>query len=433
MLRFDRSLDAAWQEREKVAPTAYIPLDPLPDIRDQGDLLSVLHDEAFKTLFAKHRRATRHQTVSSWVCSFESSSRGSLYTPHLVADMEDVTFLLFLDELRRKCVSDMEAQLRSAAIRQEIPRSGECLVFPDNLTVSYLAEYAMRADQMHVHFVDSLPNPRALLRMEDIVTLRKARSRNLAKSFIQSGHKTIFHCGILTHVDRRLHANVFGPSIDTLLLSSILADYIRTRKPRSVLEVGIGSGHIYSTAAVHSSVDMDLSGVDIEPSAVLCCSTNLRRHDEVFGLAHLNSNLLIGRFDPGVFARRFDLLVSNPPYIPEKEVGRVGGREAHRGATTGTDLLEQILAALPNLLSDQGQALLMTSSTTPDLRRWLPDEFECEDCLAAKEVVVPFDVDFTLDNPDVIERLKADGGLSGNDDTYQHALQPVWVRRRARC
>jgi len=429
MLKFARTIEAYWNKRAGVEPSEYSPMDPLPEISIEGDLFSILHDEPFAELFSKYRRAAGFQTVSAWICSFESSSRGALYTPHKVAAMEDVTFLLFLDEIRRRCVSDIEEQLKVAAIRQEIPRMGVCLVFPDDLSFSYLADYAMRADQMHVHFVDCLPAPKALLRIEDIVNLKKAQSKNLAKSFIQSGHKTIVHGGVLTHVDRRLHPQVFGPSIDTLLMASIVGCYMREKRPTSVLEIGVGSGHIYSTAAVYAQDEIELCGVDVEPGAVLCCATNMRRHEDVFGLS-LNSNLIIGKFDPKAFARKFDLIVSNPPYIPRKEVRRLRGRQLHSVATTGTELLQQILESLPRLLSPGGEALIMTSSTTPEPNQWLAPELECEECLKTTNLTAPFDVDFTLDNPQIIEQLIKAGGLSGSGDSYEHVLRPIWVRRR---
>jgi tRNA1(Val) A37 N6-methylase TrmN6 len=389
----------------------------------------MLHDTSFRRLFKRFGRSSNFNTVEEWICSFESSSAGALYTPHEAAHLKNVRFLLYLDELRRRCVRDIERQLRTAAISQEIPREGTLLVYPDDLSACYLAEYGMAADQMHVHFVDWLSHPRALLRLEDAVCFANVRSRNLAKSFIQSGHKTIVHGGILTHVDRRRHVGVFGPSIDTLLMASIVAEHVRVHKPKTVLEVGIGSGHIYCSAAIHSGGPLYLCGVDIEPTAVLCAATNYLRHEVTFDLKEVSGNLIIGAFDGSMFGRRFDLVVSNPPYIPEHQIRRLAGRQELRGATSGTDLVKDVLEALPLLLNDGGQALMMISSVTPDPHQWLPKGLRIEKCIKPEGVRVPFDVDFALDNPVLLDALKANDGLWDMGGHFEHALRPIWVKK----
>jgi methylase of polypeptide subunit release factors len=387
----------------------------------------VLHDPYFKGLFHQLGAPAGLSSVTQWVCSFESSAGGAVYSPHELASNENPNFLLFLDELRRRCVLDIEAQLRVACIRQEIPREGVCLVFPDNLSICYFVEYHMRAEQVHIRFVDCLESPKALLGLEAAAALTNARSKNLAKSFIQSGHKTIIHGGVLTHVDRRVHPQVFGPSIDTLVIASILGAFVRSHCPASVMEIGVGSGHIYGTAAVYASDALELCGVDIEPSAILCTNTNVRRHSEVFGTTSITSSLVIGSFDPEFYKKRFDLIVSNPPYISVSEGEALEGR--HKDATSGTALLEQIMHALPNLLTEGGRALLMLSSTTADADRLLPQEFEFEECVPSGPITVPFDVDFALDNPSVIDHLKETGAIWQDGATYKHGLRPVWVRR----
>jgi methylase of polypeptide subunit release factors len=430
MLTFNRSLERAWRDRENADPARFVPVSSLPDQREQGDLLSILHDPYFRSLIQQRGRALGFLSLESWVCTFKSSSGGTVYSPHEAAADANPHFLLFLDELRRRCVVDLEGQIRVACVRQEIPREGVCLVFPDNLSVCYFVEYSMRADQVHVQFSDYFESPRALLGLDDAAALPKARSKNLAKGFIQSGHKTIVHGGVLTHVDRRLHPRVFGPTIDTLLLASVLADYIRREKPLSIMEIGVGSGHIYTTAAVYSSTSLTLCGIDLEPSAILCTDTNLRRDREVFHLRNVQSKLIIDEFDPEFFATKFDLVVSNPPYISSHATPGTSGRQVHEMATSGTELIERILSSLPMLLTHNGRALLLLSSTTFKAEQWTPPGYEMENCLPGGTVTVPFDVEIVLDDQGWLDRLLELGGLTEVKEGYAHELRPVWIMRR---
>jgi release factor glutamine methyltransferase len=62
--------------------------------------------------------------------------------------------------------------------------------------------------------------------------------------------------------------------------------------------------------------------------------------------------------------RRFDVIVSNPPYLPaEREALPAGGRARHTEAgTTGRALLDRLIAAAPGHLAPGGVLLIAHSS-----------------------------------------------------------------------
>ncbi|MBL8896745.1 MAG: peptide chain release factor N(5)-glutamine methyltransferase [Planctomycetes bacterium] len=84
---------------------------------------------------------------------------------------------------------------------------------------------------------------------------------------------------------------------------------------RSVVEVGVGSGCLIATLLVERPTWCGF-GVDLDPLALHCTRENARRHA-------LESRLSLWRGDSlGALCprARFDLLISNPPYVTPSEL-----------------------------------------------------------------------------------------------------------------
>lgn len=115
------------------------------------------------------------------------------------------------------------------------------------------------------------------------------------------------------------------PSIDTILLCRALSTLFEEggHSFRSVIDVGSGSGFIGKYAATHAPGDGDLSVTlaDIDPAALEYCRT------PHFGAPSSGSGgrKVAWTFHEGDAVQLlqeqagYDLLVSNPPYIPTKE------------------------------------------------------------------------------------------------------------------
>jgi len=80
----------------------------------------------------------------------------------------------------------------------------------------------------------------------------------------------------------------------------------------TVLDVGTGSGAI-ALAIKHLRPDAQVTAVDISPHAVALASDNARA-------CGLDIEILQGDGFAPVHGRRFDVIVSNPPYIPSREL-----------------------------------------------------------------------------------------------------------------
>src|SRR5919202_4410519 len=98
---------------------------------------------------------------------------------------------------------------------------------------------------------------------------------------------------------------VFQPRSDTLLLAEVLrAEPLRPGA--AVLDVGTGSGALAITAALCGA---RATAVDVSRRALMTARLNARRHG-------VRIRARRGDLFAAVGARRFDAIVSNPPYVP---------------------------------------------------------------------------------------------------------------------
>ena len=146
---------------------------------------------------------------------------------------------------------------------------------------------------------------------------------------------------------------VFRPRSDTWLLADALERTL-PRRPR-VLDVCTGSGALAVAAALAGAEEV--TAVDVSWRAVLATRLNARRNGVT--VEALRGDL----FEP-VRGRRFDLIVSNPPYLPSSRarLPHRGAARAWEGGRDGRALLDRICAEGPRHLRRGGSLLLVQSS-----------------------------------------------------------------------
>ncbi|MFB8352867.1 HemK2/MTQ2 family protein methyltransferase [Streptomyces niveus] len=150
-----------------------------------------------------------------------------------------------------------------------------------------------------------------------------------------------------------LARGVYGPQEDTLLLRDALErETIGTGT--AVLDVGSGSGFLALAAARRGA---RVTAVDRTRRAVL--TTRLNAALAGLGIEAVRGDLLA----PAV-GRRFDLILSNPPYVPAPDVGLPvrGPARAWDAGHDGRLIIDRLCDGAAGALRPRGALLLVHSA-----------------------------------------------------------------------
>jgi release factor glutamine methyltransferase len=153
---------------------------------------------------------------------------------------------------------------------------------------------------------------------------------------------------------------VFHPRSDTWLL----ADIVRQQAAlpgADVLELGTGSGAVAIAAAQGGAHSVTV--VDLSRRALVTAALNAR-------LNGVRVRPRRGDLFAPVDGERFDIVVSNPPYLPSDDIPARGAQRAWEGGEDGRAILERICASVADHLRPGGIVLLVHSSVN-DLSRTL--------------------------------------------------------------
>lgn len=154
--------------------------------------------------------------------------------------------------------------------------------------------------------------------------------------------------------DFKVNKNVLIPRIDTEILTQQVINEIRARKCCvKVLEIGVGSGAVIETIALET--DSVCTGVDISRKALKIAKFNAKQNNAK--VKFLKSNIF-----EKIKNEKFDLIVSNPPYIESQTIKsleiEVKDHEpilALDGGVDGLDYYRKIISESPKFLNDGGK------------------------------------------------------------------------------
>jgi release factor glutamine methyltransferase len=152
---------------------------------------------------------------------------------------------------------------------------------------------------------------------------------------------------------------VFQPPSDAWLL----ADYFKREqlaRDAAVLDLCTGSGMLAIAAALNGAAEA--TAVDISRRAVVAVKLNAWING--VRVTPLRGDL----FEP-VQGRRFDLIISNPPYLPGDihELPERGLERAWEGGRSGRAFIDRIAARASDHLTPGGQVLLTYSTVCGEL------------------------------------------------------------------
>ena len=209
--------------------------------------------------------------------------------------------------------------------------------------------------------LDDISNELSTQRVEQSLKLLK---RNMPLEYITE--KVQF-------MDFTLHIKpgVFIPRIETEHLVELIQDQMHT-EPQHILELGTGSGAI-AIALAHMFPRSIIIATDISSEALQCASMNIKRHHLDDRISCVRCNLFNG------IHHRFDLVVSNPPYICSsrldslpKSVREFEPVQALDGGHRGIAIIESLIKDAATYIRSSGTiALEIDSCQVTTLRRYL--------------------------------------------------------------
>lgn len=161
----------------------------------------------------------------------------------------------------------------------------------------------------------------------------------------------------------RVTPDVLIPRPETELLVVALLDLARKRpadREITVCDVGTGSGIIAVCAAKHLPAAR-VTAIDVSPAALEVARTNAAEHGVEDRIELVESDL----FAAVPAERRFDFIVSNPPYVRQSEVASLPPdvrdfepRQALVAGERGTEVIESLVPQAAERLNPGGHLLV---------------------------------------------------------------------------
>lgn len=152
-------------------------------------------------------------------------------------------------------------------------------------------------------------------------------------------------------------AEIYLPAEDSYLMSKILKKelprLLKENKELKFLEIGCGSGINLQTALNIGTKKENIFSGDINKKAV--------EHCKKLGFQCIYSDLFKN------INGKYDLIIFNPPYLPEDENEPKNSQLATTGGKTGSEILNKFLKESINYLKKHGKIYIITSSLTKDI------------------------------------------------------------------
>ncbi|MFB5598752.1 MAG: HemK2/MTQ2 family protein methyltransferase [Nitrososphaeraceae archaeon] len=136
---------------------------------------------------------------------------------------------------------------------------------------------------------------------------------------------------------------MYNQNDDTLLLLHSITGYSGS----SVLEIGVGSGRICQSLRKNFSF---VVGIDIDIDSIKYCKNNIG--SQIHWLCCDVVSAIVGKFD---------LIVSNPPYLPNEDTNKFQDRTIH-GGRVGIELTLRFIEDSLPLLKTNGKIIIISSS-----------------------------------------------------------------------
>ncbi len=154
-------------------------------------------------------------------------------------------------------------------------------------------------------------------------------------------------------------SDVLIPRPETELIVEAAIEILKTKEKPRFCEIGTGSGCI-SVSILHEVKTATATGADISEHALQITKINAEKNEVIDRLKLLKSDVFENFED-----EKFDLIVSNPPYVPTADFetlqSEVRDFEPHIALTDGKDgltIIERIISHAPKFLKSDCYLLM---------------------------------------------------------------------------
>jgi release factor glutamine methyltransferase len=217
------------------------------------------------------------------------------------------------------------------------------------LDAEVLARHVLQWDRAHLLSRGREPEPPDFAETYAALVARRARREPVAQIV---GHREFWG------LEFDVTPDVLVPRPETELIVEEAIAFARERHCRTMADVGTGSGCL-AVSIARELPDVRVTAIDISPAALAVARRNARRHAVAERISFLEGHLL------GPLDGRVDLIVSNPPYVPETEATllapEVRDHEPHAaifGGPDGLDVLRALFADAPGHLAEGGRLVV---------------------------------------------------------------------------
>lgn len=212
------------------------------------------------------------------------------------------------------------------------------------LDAEVLLRHALECSATHLlAWPEKILDEKQLQRFEQLLEQRRS---GVPVAYL-TGHKEFWS------LDFRVTPATLIPRPDTELLVEFVLNKFSSRTKLRLIDLGTGSGAI-AIALASEKPDWNITATDISDEALAVAIDNARRH-QISNIRFIKSHWF-EQIEP----QGFDLIISNPPYIPrhDKHLSQGDVRFEPPGALisgdTGMDDIEEITSQSENYLNPAG-------------------------------------------------------------------------------
>jgi ribosomal protein L3 glutamine methyltransferase len=156
------------------------------------------------------------------------------------------------------------------------------------------------------------------------------------------------------------------------LIAQRFQPFVVVERVTRILDMGTGSGCI-AIACAYAFPRARIDAADVSRGALIVARDNVRRHGLERRVRPLHSNVYAR-----LGARRYDIIVSNPPYVPRRDVDRLPPEYRHEprvgleAGPDGLDTVRTILAGAARRLEPEGVLIVEVGDSAAAVERAWP-------------------------------------------------------------